>query len=103
MDIYNNHKRLFVLALCFFIMLTMFVAIMPAYNGQQNNAPLPSSKPLTALAAEGKGVFIAEGCTACHTQQVRNIDMDKMWECGQVSALITHVIPEQIFGEIRLI
>src|SRR5690606_1426426 len=27
----------------------------------------------------GKQVFIANGCVACHTQQVRNVDMDKVW------------------------
>ncbi len=76
---YNNHKLLFALALCFFVALTMFVAIIPALDIQRNNAPLPGSRPLTKLETEGKIVFIAEGCIACHTQQVRNVDMDKVW------------------------
>jgi cytochrome c oxidase cbb3-type subunit 2 len=24
-------------------------------------------------------VYVAEGCIGCHTQQVRNIEMDKAW------------------------
>jgi cytochrome c oxidase cbb3-type subunit 2 len=79
MELYTNHKRLFLLALTFFVGLTILVALIPAINNQNNNAPLPGSKPLTRLEAEGKAVFIAEGCVACHTQQVRNIDMDKAW------------------------
>ncbi|RFZ85139.1 cytochrome-c oxidase [Mucilaginibacter terrenus] len=79
MDIYTNHKRLYLAALCLFVFLTIFVAIIPALNNQVNNAPLPGSKPLTALEAAGKGIFIAEGCVACHTQQVRNLEMDRSW------------------------
>ncbi|MEO6523304.1 MAG: cbb3-type cytochrome c oxidase subunit II, partial [Mucilaginibacter sp.] len=79
MDIYNNHKRLFGAAIILFIGLTMFAAILPALNSQNNNAPLPTSKPLNTEEIAGKGIFIREGCIACHTQQVRNVDMDKMW------------------------
>lgn len=79
MEIYNNHKRLFGAAIILFLVLTMFVAIIPALTTEQNNAPLPNSKPLSKAAMEGKAIFIREGCIACHTQQVRNVDMDKMW------------------------
>ncbi|AYL94508.1 cbb3-type cytochrome c oxidase subunit II [Mucilaginibacter celer] len=79
MEIYNDHKKLFTAALCLFLLLTFFVAIGPAFTSQNNNAPLPGSKPLSSLQTEGKAVFIAEGCVACHTQQVRNVEMDKVW------------------------
>ena len=79
MEIYTNHKRLYLAAVSFFIALTCFVAIIPAVNNQKYNAPLPGSKPLTALEDSGKRIFISEGCVACHTQQVRNLAMDKVW------------------------
>ena len=79
MEIYNNHKRLFTVALVFFLALTLFAAIIPAFDAQQNNAPLPNSQPLSADAILGKAIFVKEGCVACHTQQVRNVDMDKVW------------------------
>ncbi|OOQ57825.1 cbb3-type cytochrome c oxidase subunit II [Mucilaginibacter pedocola] len=79
MDLYSNHKKLYMAALGFFLVLTLFVAIIPALSNQQANAVLPGSRPLNALEKEGKAVFIAEGCVACHTQQVRNLDMDKNW------------------------
>jgi cytochrome c oxidase cbb3-type subunit 2 len=34
---------------------------------------------LSADALKGKEIFVANGCVACHTQQVRNVDMDKVW------------------------
>lgn len=79
MEFFNNHKKLFTTAFLFFAVLTVLVAVMPAINNQQNNKPLPNAVPLSADAIKGKNVFIANGCVACHTQQVRNIDMDKVW------------------------
>ena len=79
MEIYNHHKRLFTIALVFFLALTFFAAIIPAYQAQENNAPLPNSIPLTEQETLGKAIFVKEGCIACHTQQVRNVDMDKVW------------------------
>lgn len=79
MDFFDNHKKLFITAASLFILLTIFVAIIPALNNQENNAPLPGYVPLTREATLGKASFIANGCVACHTQQVRNVDMDKTW------------------------
>src|SRR6185437_9038031 len=62
-----------------FLGLTILVAIIPALNNQKNNAPLPNAEPLSSDAIKGKALFIANGCVACHTQQVRNVDMDKVW------------------------
>ena len=79
MELFHNHIKLFRTALGSFIGLTIIVAIIPAINNQNNNAPLPNSIPLNEKAQLGKISFIANGCVACHTQQVRNVDMDKMW------------------------
>ena len=79
MEIYNNHKRLFIVATVMFLALTLYAALIPAYRAQEDNAPLPNSKPLTEQETLGKAIFVKEGCIACHTQQVRNVDMDKVW------------------------
>jgi cytochrome c oxidase cbb3-type subunit 2 len=79
MDFFDDHKKLFGTALGLFVALTIIVAILPAINNQNNNAPLPNAVPLSEDATEGKLSFIANGCVGCHTQQVRNIDMDKIW------------------------
>lgn len=79
MEFFNNHRKLFGTAFWFFLVLTLFVAVIPAIENQRINAPLPGAAPLSADAMEGKKIFISEGCVACHTQQVRNVDMDMVW------------------------
>jgi cytochrome c oxidase cbb3-type subunit 2 len=79
MELFDNHKTLFGTAAVFFGTLTLLVAVLPAIRNEANNRSLPGSVPLSPEAEKGKMVFIANGCVACHTQQVRNIDMDKIW------------------------
>ncbi len=79
MELFDNHKKLFGTATLFFVGLTILVAIMPAIRNQNNNQPLPGAQELSPEAVKGKALFVANGCVACHTQQVRNVDMDKMW------------------------
>ena len=79
MEFFDNHIKLFRTAFLFFATLTVFVAIIPAINIQKNNAPLPNAELPSNDAIKGKAIFIANGCVGCHTQQVRNVEMDKMW------------------------
>lgn len=79
MEYFNNHKKLFFTVFAFFFILTVLIAIIPALRNQEINTPLPGSQPLSGDALKGKAIYIANGCVACHTQQVRNVDMDKMW------------------------
>src|SRR5690606_38982328 len=43
------------------------------------NAPLPGMESPSAEVQRGLHIYIREGCVACHTQQVRNIEMDNVW------------------------
>lgn len=79
MELFDNHKQLFKTAFLFFLGLTVLVAVIPAINIQKNNAVLPNAQPLSEDADKGKAIYIANGCIACHTQQVRNVDVDKIW------------------------
>ncbi len=79
MKLHDNHRTLFGLATALFVTLTLLVAIIPALNNQRNNAPLPGTRQLTSDEFAGKQLFIANGCVACHTQQVRKVAMDKGW------------------------
>ena len=79
MNIFNNHKRLYITAGVLFLILTILTAIQPAMRNQKNNAPLPGTLPLTGDALAGKNVYISEGCVGCHSQQVRNVDMDNVF------------------------
>lgn len=79
MNIFDNHIRLFGLATSLFMVLTIVVAIIPAIDNQNSNAPLPNTEPLSEAALKGKEVFVGNGCVACHSQQVRNVEMDNVW------------------------
>lgn len=79
MDFFNNHKKLFLSALAFFLFLTLIICILPALNNQKINRPLPGSTVSTEEEVRGKQIYIREGCVACHTQQIRNVDMDQVF------------------------
>lgn len=79
MEFFNNHKKLFTAAAALFIILTLFVAIIPALDNEAKNAPLPNAEHLSEEAMKGKAIYVANGCVACHTQQVRSVEMDNVW------------------------
>ena len=79
MDFFNNQKKLFTSALVLFLGLALVICILPALQSMQDYQPLPNSKALIEQEQHGKEIFIAEGCIACHTQQVRNVDMDQVF------------------------
>lgn len=74
----TNLKHLVLTSLIVFVGLSILIAVVPAYQMQEVEA-LPSMKPLTESEMKGLQVFVSENCMACHTQQVRNIEMDKVW------------------------
>ena len=79
MDYFNNHTRLYLTALSLFVFLTIMVAVLPAIRNQNNNGLLPGYELPTDDVKAGKALYIANGCVACHTQQVRNVAMDEQW------------------------
>lgn len=79
MDFINNHKKLFAAALGLFVFLTIMVAIIPALKNEKKFDPLPGAEKLSSDAIKGKALYVSNGCVACHTQQVRNVEMDKLW------------------------
>jgi cytochrome c oxidase cbb3-type subunit 2 len=78
LNFHKEHKNLVLTAGVVFIALSIMIAILPAYQMQETE-PIPDQKPLTANEQKGLQIYVSENCMACHTQQVRNIEMDKMW------------------------
>ena len=76
---YKNHRLFVGTVFLGFLGLSTLIAVQPAARIQEDNAPLPTAVALTDEQQAGLRVFIGEGCVACHTQQVRNIDVDKAW------------------------
>lgn len=77
-NFHKDHKSLINTALAGFVTLSVIIAILPAFQ-MQNVRPLPNQQEMDEQVKEGLSIYISEGCVACHTQQVRSIEMDKIW------------------------
>ncbi|PZX50679.1 cytochrome c oxidase cbb3-type subunit 2 [Algoriphagus ratkowskyi] len=78
---FNFHKNLNSLVLTAFLVflgLSMLVSVIPAFQLQKTE-PLPTMTEPTEDELQGLRVYVGENCMACHTQQVRNIEMDQTW------------------------
>ncbi|MFS4493521.1 cbb3-type cytochrome c oxidase subunit II [Maribacter sp. 2308TA10-17] len=78
LDFHKNHKNLVVTALTVFAGLSIIIAVLPAFQ-MQDFEPLPNQPGMTPNESAGLNIYVAENCAACHTQQVRNIEMDNVW------------------------
>ncbi len=78
LDFNKDHKALVATAFGVFLFLSIGIAVIPAFQ-MEEYGPLPDQPKMTQEELLGQKVYIAEGCVACHTQQVRNIEMDKIW------------------------
>lgn len=93
MNFHKNHWLLFSVTCFGFIGLSLIIGILPAKWVQDNAVPLPGMEPLTALEKQGLGVYVGEGCVACHTQQVRPLEMDAIFGRPSVPGDYAYVTP----------
>ncbi|HTV98356.1 MAG TPA: cbb3-type cytochrome c oxidase subunit II [Steroidobacteraceae bacterium] len=56
-------------------------------------------EPLTALEAQGREVYVANGCGYCHTQQVRPLDEDRVFGRPSAASDFTYQTPELLGSE----
>jgi cytochrome c oxidase cbb3-type subunit 2 len=59
----------------------------------------PGVEPLTALEAQGREVYVANGCSYCHTQQVRPLDEDKVFGRPSAASDFKYQTPELLGSE----
>ena len=78
-NFHKNHKEFLITIFVLYTLLAILIAVVPAIQVEQANGALPQDDGMTAQERRGLALYIANGCAACHTQQVRNIEMDKMW------------------------
>lgn len=78
-NFHKDHRSLVLVSFLGFLTLSMGVAVLPAYQSQENTQPLPTMEPMSEAETKGLHIFVNEGCVACHTQQVRSIEMDESW------------------------
>ncbi len=78
LNFHKDHKNLVNVSLGVFLLLSILIAVWPAYQLQKTQ-PLPDMPVPTAEEVQGLHIYVAENCAGCHTQQVRNIEMDQTW------------------------
>lgn len=78
MNFHVNHRLLFATAWGGFVILTLIIAIFPAYRSM-DFPPTPGLHPLTPQEQRGRELYVAEGCSYCHTQQLRPVPADRLY------------------------
>jgi cytochrome c oxidase cbb3-type subunit 2 len=66
-----------------YLCLAVVMGVLPGID-QSRVPPGPGVRPLSALQNEGRAIYVANGCSYCHTQQVRPLQEDKVF--GRPSA-----------------
>jgi cytochrome c oxidase cbb3-type subunit 2 len=61
--------------------------------------PGPGVKPLTPIEAEGRDIYVANGCSYCHTQQVRPLAQDKVFGRPSAPGDFAYQTPELLGSE----
>jgi cytochrome c oxidase cbb3-type subunit 2 len=78
--------------------LAWVMGVLPGI--ELSNVPAgPGVKPLTALESEGREVYVANGCSYCHTQQVRPLDEDKVFGRPSAAGDFKYQTPELLGSE----
>ena len=81
-----------------FACLALLMGVLPGIELSRVPAG-PGVEPLTALQAEGRDVYVANGCSYCHTQQVRPLDEDKVFGRPSAAGDFKYQTPELLGSE----
>jgi cytochrome c oxidase cbb3-type subunit 2 len=78
--------------------LAIVIAVIP---GTVLSASPPGTGvvPLSAAAARGRDVYVGEGCSYCHTQQVRPLAQDRVWGRASVAGDYAYSTPQLLGTE----
>lgn len=78
--------------------LAWMMGVLPGI--ELSNVPAgPGVKPPTALESEGREVYVANGCSYCHTQQVRPLNQDKVFGRPSAAGDFKYQTPELLGSE----
>ncbi len=78
--------------------LALLMGVLPGITLSQTPAG-PGVKPLTPLESEGRDVYVANGCSYCHTQQVRPLAQDKVFGRPSAAGDFAYQTPELLGSE----
>jgi cytochrome c oxidase cbb3-type subunit II len=78
--------------------LALLMGVLPGIELSRTPAG-PGVVPLTSLQAEGRDVYVANGCSYCHTQQVRPLPQDKVFGRPSAPGDFAYQTPELLGSE----
>ncbi len=81
-----------------YAILALMMGVLPGIT-LSRTAPGPGVEPLTALQAAGRDVYVANGCSYCHTQQVRPLPQDKVFGRPSAPGDFAYQTPELLGSE----
>lgn len=70
-DFVEKNIGVMMLLIVFAISFGALVELVPLFFLKQTTEPVEGLKPLSALALEGRDIYIREGCNNCHSQMIR--------------------------------
>jgi len=81
-----------------YAVLAVMMGVLPGIE-LSRTAPGPGVEPLTALQARGRDVYVANGCSYCHTQQVRPLPQDRVFGRPSAPGDFAYQTPELLGSE----
>lgn len=74
----DNVRVLVLSAAGIYAFLAIMMGVIPG-TILSKTPPSPGLVPLSAAASRGRDIYVGEGCSYCHTQQVRPLAQDRVW------------------------
>ncbi|MEZ5492066.1 MAG: cbb3-type cytochrome c oxidase subunit II [Gammaproteobacteria bacterium] len=84
MSLHTQHRMLIAIAAITFLFLSIFIAVLPAFEAERT-PPLPGIQPPSPEIANGRALYLKEGCATCHTQFVRDLPVDAPYGRGSLA------------------
>jgi len=75
-NLHTSHRGIVAFAFFSYLTLTTLIAILPAAS-IQGTPGIPGAATRSALADQGREIYMREGCGYCQTQFVRDLPLDR--------------------------
>ena len=69
----ENNSALLIFGILFVSALGGLVQVLPSVYQESLRTPVGDTRPYSALELAGRDIYIREGCSTCHSQQIRSL------------------------------
>jgi len=84
MSMHTQHRLLIGIPALIFLILSLIISVLPAYEIEKTK-PLKGIVAASDVVSKGRKIYLEEGCGVCHTQFVRDLQVDKPYGRGSVA------------------